>query len=144
MADAVETARSWWRLFKEALPVLALIGGAYGYWAGYIRTDATGAVEGRYAAREQAQFVASVKEQFAAVMARQDQTDRDRDSRTKIINDRLDAAVAGLRDQIEAMNRDLQQRSANRTEQLNSMSGQIGTLKLKVCVLSGLKVSQCN
>lgn len=86
----------------------------------------------------------AITERVLRLEARADQADKDRDSRAKTSNDRLDTAVAGLRDKIEELGRDLQSRSTARTEQFNKLGQDVNTLKLKVCVLSGNKVNQCS
>lgn len=135
--------RDWWRLAREAVPVLGLAGVLLGWATGYITTNATGAADSRWAAKQQAKFEADTDARLKEAWTRMDQIDRDRDGRTVIINKRVDDLAEGLRGQIDGLNRKLDQRSETRGNQVNELGQRLGNLELKVCVLSGLRVSQC-
>ena len=140
---APQQARSYWQTAREVVPLLLFAGTLLGYLTGWIRTDATGAADSRYAAKHQAEFEASTDARLKEAWARMDQMDRDRDGRAVIINKRVDELADATRSQNDALNRKLDMRSETRGAQVNELGQRLGNLELKVCVLSGLRVSQC-
>lgn len=142
-----------WISLLRSIPLavlLGILGTVFGWGVRY--ATVTSASENTV--ERVARLEASVSERFQRLetsadtrlkeaWARMDQTDRDRDSRTKASNDRVDGVNAALRDKIEELNRKLDQRSEARGTQVNELAGQLSNLQLKVCVLSGLRVSQC-
>ena len=135
--------RDWWRFAREAITVIGFVGGLLAYAAGYITTNADGAAASRYAAKEQADFRAATDSRLKEAWARMDQIDRDRESRSVIANKALAELADALRGQINEVNRKLDQRSETRGAQVNELAQQLSNVQLKVCVLSGLRVSQC-
>ena len=135
--------RDWWRVVREAIPMLGFAGGLVAYATGYITTNATGAADSRWAAKQQARFEADTDARLKEAWARMDQIDRDRESRSVIANKALAELADALRGQINEVNRKLDQRSEDRGKQVNELAQQLSNVQLKVCVLSGLRVSQC-
>lgn len=114
-----------------------------GYFMGWIRTDATSAADSRYAAKHQTEFETTTVQGLTKAEARMDQTDRERESRAIINNKNLTDQGEALRALIDAAVRRLEQRADAITVDLNELRRTQDNQSLRICVLSGLKVSQC-
>lgn len=141
--DVAGAAASRWRFAATLLPWLLAGVGLLNSVYGWVRSDATGAADSRYAAKHAVEFETSADNRLKEAWARMDQIDRDRESRTVIINKTVADLGDVLRSQIDGVNRKLDQRSETRTAEVNTITQRLGNIELKLCVLSGLKVSQC-
>ena len=158
----------WWLTVKEALvilPMLGLVGTLYGVWSGWIRSGAAEQVDSRYAAKHQEAFEADTIKKFAEQAAGADRRfmeqsaamerglkevaaqiaaiNLDRDTRTLTINSRVDTMQGAVISRIEDLQRQIATRTEQRVAQVNDLNQQVSDLRLRVCVLGGLRVSQC-
>ncbi len=121
---------------------------------GWVRADAGAAADSRYAAKHQSEFEDEVRKRldavgadmdkkFAEAKTRMDAADYDRDTRTLDLHKRVDSMQGAVISRVEDLQRQLNTRVEERIAQVNSLSQQLNTVQLKVCVLSGNRVSQC-
>lgn len=130
--------------------LLGILGAVFGWGVRYATFTSASEAMGERVARLEAsvnerfqRLDASTDSRLKEAWARMDQMDRDRDSRSKATNDRVDSVNAALRDKIEELNQKHEKRSETRGAQVNELAQQLSNTQLKVCVLSGLRVSQC-
>ncbi len=141
MSEAAPRSRA--AMAATLLPWLLAIASFGNSVYGWIRADATGAADSRYASRHQQEFETSVDQRLNSAVARMDATDRDRDTRTLTMNSRVDGLAVTLHGRIDELTRRFQERSEQRTGELNNITQRLNGLEIKLCVLSGLKVSAC-
>lgn len=135
--------RNWVSLAGTLLPWLLAGAALLNSVNGWVRTDATGVADTRYAARHAAEFEASVDRRLNEAVARMDLTDKDRDARTLTINNRVDGLAAVLHGRIDATNLLQDQRWEKRLVEYNALLQRTGALEIKLCALGGVRISGC-
>lgn len=132
-----------WQTAKDALPWLLFAGTVLGSLTGYIRTDATNAADSRNETERRRGFEVSVDRRLNDAASRFEALDRDRETRQAAVNAKIDSMALVLNGRIDDLNRSIGQRSEKRTAEINELRQDVSDLKLRVCVLGGLRVSQC-
>lgn len=111
--------------------------------AGYVAKYATGVADTQQATRHAVEFEASVDKRINEHTARMDANDRDRDTRTLTINQRVDGLAQTLHGRIDELTRREDQRNEQRIDSMNVMGQRVLSVEIKLCALGGVRISGC-
>lgn len=143
--DAMPRPR-WWLLRVLNWQTVAGLGALISLltvFAGWVGSNATKDATTVQAARHAAEFEVSVDKRLVEILARMDATDRDREARGEANRTRIDELAKVLHGRIDDTNAALRQRGEARTAEVNALAQRVNGLEIKLCVVSGVKVSAC-